>query len=212
MKQLTEKTKKNLKIIISIIIAIIILAGMVVVGTIGFNKELRYEQTQGIEIYFEQKVDINKVKEIANEQLGKNNIVQKIEIYEDLVSIKAKNITEEQKNNIVSKLKENYEFEQKAEDISINTIPTTRIRDMYKPYILPFVISIVLILVYMLIRYYKKGIVKVLTRIICVPIIAELLLLSVVAITRIPVGRILPVLVLSVYMLSVLYVINKNEK
>ena len=54
MKQLTEKTKKNLKIIISIIIAIIILAGMVVVGTIGFNKELRYEQTQGIEIYFVQ--------------------------------------------------------------------------------------------------------------------------------------------------------------
>mgnify|MGYP003295022431 CR=1 FL=1 len=212
MKQITEKTRKILKILASIIIIIVILIGGIIVGTKGFNKELRYGSTQTIEIYFEQNFDMNKVKEIVNEQLGQENIVQTIEIYKDMVSIKAKNITEEQKNNIVSKLKENYEFKQTAEETTINTIPATRIRDMYKPYVMPYIISAVLILVYMLIRYYKKGIVNVLTRAICVPLIAELLLLSVIAIARIPVGRIIPTLVLSVYILSVLYVIIKNEK
>lgn len=209
MKQLTEKNK-NIYIIALILLIIII--GMIVVFRVGFNKELKYEQSQSIDVYIEQEINSEKIKDIANEVLGKENIVQTIEIYKDMVTIRAKNISEEQKNDIVNKIKENYEFSQTAENTTINTIPSTRIRDMYKKYVIPFVISEILVLGYMAIRYYKVGILKVIIRTVCIPILGELLLLSIIAITRIPVGRFIPVLVIIMYVLTILYVIRKNEK
>lgn len=209
MKQITEKNKK---ICAFILIALIIMAGIIVTIVFGFNKELKYQQSQSVEVYVEQKVDRAKIKEIANEVLGRNNMVQTIEIYQDMVSIRAKNISEEQKNDIVNKIKENYEFEQTAEDTTINTIAETRIRDMYKKYVLPIIIAEVLVLIYMVIRYYKNGIIKVAMSTIFVPVIGELVLLSIIAITRIPLGRLTPILVIAVYIISLLCVINKNEK
>ena len=209
MKQLKEKNKK---IIAIIIISLIIIAGIIITVIFGFNKELKYSQTQSIDIYIEQEFEVNKIKEIANEVLEKNNMIEVVEIYEDMVTIRTKNISEEQKNNIVNKIKENYEFEQTAEETTIKNIPAARLIDMYKNYILPFIISGILVLVYMLIRYRKKGIIKVLTNIILVPIISVLVLLSLIVITRIPVGRFIPIIVILVYVLSVLYVVKQIEK
>ena len=204
--------QKNIKIIISAIIALIILAGIVVVNIWGFNKELQYEKGQSIEIYLEQQVDIAKIKDIVNNEIGTKNKVQTVEIYEDMVIIRAQSISEEQKNNIVNKIKENYQFEQTAEKTNIKTEPETRIRDMYKKYVIPFIISGGLIVVYMGIRYYKKDIVKVIITTIAIPVVAELVLLSVIAITRIPVGRFTPVLVILTYIASIMHVINEIEK
>lgn len=204
--------QKNIKIIISAIIALIILAGIVVVNIWGFNKELQYEKGQSIEIYLEEKADIAKIKDIVNNELGTKNKVQTVEIYEDMVIIRAQSISEEQKNNIVNKIKENYQFEQTAEKTNIKTEPETRIRDMYKKYVIPFIISGGLIVVYMGIRYYKKDIVKVIITTIAIPVVAELVLLSVIAITRIPVGRFTPVLVILTYIASIMHVINEIEK
>ena len=206
--------KQNIKkIIIGAIIALIIVAGILAVKIWGFNKELAFVESQQIYIYVEQKIeDKTKIKEIADEVLGMHNIVQTVEIYEDAVLIRAKTISEEQKNTIITKMKEIYEFEQTAEKTEIATIPLTRIRDMYKQYVLPFAISIILVTIYMVIRYYKKGFWKVLARTIFIPVIAEALLLSWIAIVRIAIGRVTPVLVILMYMISILYVINKNEK
>ena len=204
--------QKNKKIITIAIIALIIIAGIVVINIWGFNKELRFNQSQRIDIYIEQQVDKDKIKNIANEVLGTSNMLQTIEIYEDMVTIRAKNISEEQKNNIVTKIKENYEFAQAVEETEISTVPETRIRDMYKQYILPFAISGVLVVAYMMIRYYKKGMLKVFTKTVAVPIVAELLLLSIIAITRIPMGRFIPIMIILVYIASILYVIKEVEK
>lgn len=204
--------QRNKKIIISAIIALIILAGIVVVNIFGFYKELRYEKSQRIDIYVEQAVDQAKIKEIANEVLGMHNMVQTVEIYKDMISIRANSISEEQKNEIVNKVKENYEFEQTADKTDINTVPATRIRDMYKRYVLPFVISGVLVVAYMAIRYYKKGLLKILANSILIPVVAELLLLSLMAIVRIPIGRFTPALVIFVYVASVWYAMEKIEK
>ena len=205
--------QKNIRIIITAIEALVILAGIVVINIMGFNKELRFSQSQSIDIYIKQEVDKDKVKNIVNDVLGsENNMVQTVEIYKDMVTIRAKEITDEQKDNIVSKLKENYEFEQTAENTTVKTVPATRIRDIYKRYIIPFTISGVLLLIYMAIRYYKKGILKVLGRTIIFPIFGELFLLSIISITRMPVGRFTPVLVIAMYIASILMVIKQNEK
>ena len=204
--------QRNKKIIAIAILAVIILAGIVVVNILGFNKQLEFKQGQSIDVYVRKEIDEKKIKEIANEVLGKENMVQLVEIYKDMVTIRAEQITEEQKNNIVNKIKENYEFEQTAEETVINTVPATRILDMYKHYVVPMLISGVIILAYMLIRYNKKGVIKVLLRTILIPIIAELVLLSLIAITRIPLGVYTPILVIIVYLASIVFVTKKNEE
>lgn len=205
--------QRNIKIIVIAIEALVILAGIVIINIMGFNKELRFSQSERIDVYIENEADKAKVKSIVNEVLGnQNNMVQTVEIYQDMVTIRAKEITDDQKNDIVNKLKENYEFEQTAEDTTIKTVPATKIVDMYKKYIVPFVVSGALVLIYMAIRYYKKGIWKVLARTICMPVLAELFLLAVIAITRIPVGRFTPVLVIAMYIASITGVVIENEK
>ncbi|MCI8273353.1 MAG: hypothetical protein HFJ55_04650 [Clostridia bacterium] len=206
-----QVTGKNKKIYVIAIVALIIIAGIVITAVWGFNKELKYKQSQSINIYVEQKVEKNKIKDIVNQVLGKNNMVQTVEIYEDMVTIRAEEISEEQKNDIVNKVKEIYEFEQKAEDTNIKPISAVRIRDMYKQYILPFIITEMLVLAYMLVRYYNRDTLKVIVRTVLVPVIAELTLLSIIAITRIPVGRIVPILVILVYIGAILYVVKKEE-
>ena len=204
--------QRNKKIIAIAILALIILAGIVVVNILGFNKQLEFKQGQSIDVYVRKEIDEKKIKEIANEVLGKENMVQLVEIYKDMVTIRAEQITEEQKNNIVNKIKENYEFEQTAEETIINTVPATRILDMYKHYVVPMLISGVIILAYMLIRYNKEGIIKVLLRTILIPIIAELVLLSLIAIKRVPLGVYTPILVIIVYLASIVFVTKKNEE
>lgn len=202
--------KKKNKILISIALVIII-AGIIVTCLFGFNKELRYKELQNIEIYAEQQIDLDQIKQITNEVLGNKNSVQVIEIYNDMVVIKAETISEDQKNEIVNKVKEKYEFSQTAEDTTIDTIVATKFIDMYKKYILPCVISTVIISAYMIIKYRKNGIVKMLTQIILIPVIVELLLLSLIAILRIPVGRTTPIIAILAYIMSIVYIEYKNQ-
>lgn len=209
MKQITGKTKKTCAILILLVLVIV---GIIVTAIYGFNKELKYEKSQCIDIYVEQEFDKEKIKEIANQIFGTKNIVETVEIYQDMVTVRALTITEEQKNDFVNKVKENYEFSQTAEETIIEDIASTRIRDMYSQYVLPFVISGILVLSYIIIRYHKIGMLKVIARTIITPVIAEVMLLSVIAITRIPMGRIIPTLFIGMYILSIWYVINQNEK
>lgn len=202
--------KKN--VIILAIAMIIVIAGVIVASTIGFNKQLRYQDSQKIDIYVASEVDVDKIKSIANEVLGKQNMVQTIEIYQDMVTIRAKSISDEQKDSIVNKIKENYEFEQTAEKTEIKDIPATRIRDMFKKYVLPFVLSFIIILVYMVVRYRQKGILNVFAQTMAIPVLCEILLISLIATTRIPVGVYTPTLVLVVYLASITYTVIKVEK
>ena len=69
-----------------------------------------------------------------------------------------------------------------------------------------------MILVYMSIRYKKLGILKVFGKIIITIVIAQVLLFSVIAITRIPVGRLTIPMVIAVYLLVLVSITNKFEK
>ena len=203
--------KKTDAIILAIIMLIIII-GIILTCTIGFKKQLRFSDSQKIDIYVGEEIDINKIKDIANEVIGNKNMVQIIEIYGDMVTIRANSITEEQKNTIVNKTKELYEFEQTAENTNVENIPATRIRDILKQYVLPLTIAGAIILGYMLITYHKKGLVKVMLNTILIPIILELLLFSILVITRIPVGIYTPSLILLVLVLAITYVVCRIQK
>lgn len=208
MKEISKKAK-----IIAFLVAIIIIAGVIVTLTIGLNFDLRYQETKKIQLYLEKEFEISDIKEITDEVLPNQNVmIQKVEVYEDSVSIISNDITEEQKTNLINKINEKYGTELSADSTEITTIPHTRGRDIIGPYIVPFLIATAIILVYMAIRYRKLGMVKTILKTAFLLVIAQVVLLSVISITRIPIGRITIPLVLAVYVLSLLGVTNYFEK
>lgn len=208
MKKMTKKQK-----ILSVIIAVIIIAGAIVTGVKGLNYDLRYQETKNIELYIAKDFEIADIKVITDEVMGKSPvIIRKVEVYEDSVSITAKEITDEQKQSIIDKINEKYQTELSADSTQIQTIPHTRGRDIVKPYITPFIISTAIILVYMAIRYRKIGVLRTLLKTIATSVIAQAVLLSVIAITRIPVGRLTIPMIVTVYMLTLVGLTTNFEK
>ncbi len=208
MKKMTKKQK-----ILSVIIAVIVIAGAIVTGVKGLNYDLRYQETKNIELYIAKDFEIADIKAITDEVMGKSPvIVRKVEVYEDSVSITAKDITDEQKQSIIEKINEKYETELSADSTQIETIPHTRGRDIVKPYIAPFVITTVIILVYVAIRYRKIGVLKTLLKTIATSVVAQAVLLSIIAIIRIPVGRLTIPMIVTVYMLTLVGLTTNFEK
>ena len=205
---------KNLKNKIIIGIAILIfVVGIIVVAVKGFNVDLEYQDTKKIEANIGKSFEKEDIENIVKEVLGKERfIIQKVEIYEDSVSITAKEITDEQRDNIVSKINEKYDTDLKTEDITIITVPRVHLSDLIKKYRTPFIIATVCILVYLVVRYYKLNSLKVLLRTIIVVAILQAELFSIIAITRIPVGKLTVPVVLTVYMLSLVGCTTYFEK
>lgn len=211
-KKEKNKLSKNTKIIITII-AIIILIGIAITCTIGLNFDLRYRDSKRMELYLEQDFNISDIKQMTDEVMpGKKVIIQKVEVYEDTVSITAENITDEEKQSLIDKVNEKYGTTLASESTEIETIPNTRGRDIVKPYVVPFGIATLIILVYMAIRYRKLGVIKTLLKTIVIAIVAEMVLLSIMAITRIPIGIITIPLVITVYLLTLIGLTTYFEK
>lgn len=208
MKEINQKIK-----IVVLVIAIIVIVGLIVTLTVGFNFDLRYQEAKKIQLYLEKDFEITDIKQITNEILPNEKVViQKVEVFEDTVSIMAKEITDEQKTNLINKINEKYELKLEADNTDITTIPHTKGRDIIKPYITPFMIATVIILVYMAVRYYQLGMVKTILKTGLTVVLAQAVLASVVVITRIPIGRVTIPLVLTVYVLSLLGMTTCLEK
>lgn len=211
-KKEKNKLSKKTKIIFTII-AIIILIGIAITCTIGLNFDLRYRDSKRMELYLEQDFNISDIKQMTDEVMpGKKVIIQKVEVYEDTVSITAEDITDEEKQSLIDKVNEKYGTTLVAESTEIETIPNTRGRDIVKPYVVPFGIATLIILVYMAIRYRKLGVIKTLLKTIVIAIVAEMVLLSIMAITRIPIGIITIPLVITVYLLTLIGLTTYFEK
>lgn len=215
------ETKK--KILIAII-AIIIIAGCVVVGVKGFNVSLYLREHDTLEYTFDQKFNKDDIKSIAKEVLGNKKFeVRTVEVFDDSVYIISESITEEERQAILEKLVALYQEPVTEEQTSDNTEATeqdsddttettsnktvedlvegtdykvyhdakVRLRDLLKPYILPTLISAIIIIICMIIRYKILNTGKVIkntAKVIGKSFILLLVLLSLVAILRIPVS------------------------
>lgn len=222
MKQISTKNR-----IIGIVSILLVVIGLIVVIVGGFNVEQKYRSYNKINIYVGEEIDIDKIEKIVKEVFGKNKAtVQKLEIYNDTFQVTAKEITEEQKNAIIDKVNELYPIEGtedssententesnvriKKEDIKIVSANNVRLRDVFKPYIMPLTITTLCIMLYVGIRYRKLGVIKVVLGTVGVIVGVQILLLSVLAIIRFPMGRFSPALILIAYIMSVLYISNR---
>lgn len=199
--------------ILAILIAIILILGTIMIFTKGLAFELKYQDSKKIEINLGKEFNEKEIKEITKEVFGNQPVmIQAIEVYKDAISITTTEITEEQKTEIVTKINEKYGVELKAEDITIEEIAHTRGRDIIKPYIQPFAISTIIILVYLIIRYNKLNLLEILTQSIGIIVLTQFVLLCIMAITRMPIGTLTMPVVLIVYTFSTYICTTKFDK
>lgn len=194
--------QKSTKILV-ILIAIILVLGTIMIYTKGLAFELKYQDSKQVELNLGKQFEEKDIKEITNEVFeGQPVIIRAIEVYKDAVSITTTEITEEQKNELVSKINEKYGTELSSDNITIEDVSHIRGRDIIKPYIIPFGIATIVILAYLVIRYNKLNSFEILTQAIGIIVLSQLVLLGVMAITRMPIGGFTIPTILIVYMLS----------
>ena len=182
--------------------------------TKGLVFGLNYEDSKKVEINLGKQFEEKDIKEITNDVFGKQPVlIQAIEVYKDAVSITTTEITDDQKANLIAKLNEKYGTDISTDDITIEANAHIRGRDIVKPYIVSFAIATVIVLVYLSIRYYKLNSLKVLAKSIGIMLLAQLILLAIIAIARIPIGVLTMPVVLLIYVLyvksiSLIYVLS----
>ena len=207
-----------MKKVIYAVLACIIIAGIIVIATMGLKADIIYSKNVQIDIYLGKIFEKKDMQAIVDEVFqNERAIIQNIELFEDMVSITlTDNRTEEELNNKVeelnNKINEKYELENKVEDIQITHNPKIKLSSLITPYITTLGISVLVILIYVAIRYRKLGVIKILISYILSIGASEMLLLSIIAITRFPVNRMVIPLGLVLLVIIVTILGFKNEK
>ena len=201
------------KILIAVM-ACIIIVGFAMIGFVGLNFDINYTANKEIDIYLGTQFEISDIRGLVKEVIGNEaTVIQKVELYEEIVSIKVKEISDEQIEQLLTKINEKYNLEIKKDDITIANNPNLRGRELVKPYILPIAISVVLVLVYAGIKFYRVNSIEVISKLIGLNIIAQLFYVSVLAITRLPVNRLTIPVSIAIYIATTLAVtINFENK
>lgn len=211
----------NKKTIIGIAISsIIILAGIIITCMFGFNFSLIYNNHKEIDIYIGKEFENIDIYEITKEVVGNQRIiVQKVELYQDMASISVKDISDEQLETLNSKINEKYQTENKVENLLITSVSNVRGRDLINPYLLPIGISFGIIAIYLLVYmlvYKKMGknikILSTLLKSLGSIIGIQLLYLSIISITRLPINRLTIPTGIILYAITTIVIINKLEK
>lgn len=206
-----------MKKIVYIILICIIIAGIIIIPTIGLNADLIYSKNVEIDVYLGKTFNMNDMENLVNEVFpDEKKIIQQIEVFGDMVAITIPDTRTEEEldtkvEELTAKINEKYELEITSDDVQITHNPKVRLSSVVIPYALWIGISVVLILVYVAIRYRKLGVAKTLLTYIISIVAVELLLLSIIAITRYPVNRIIVPLGLAAFVIVVTVLGIKNE-
>ena len=206
----------NKKIIYGIL-ALIVLVGAVLVVTIGLKLDMKNDANTKIYVYIGKEFDNNDIEQIAKETFETDTaIVQKVEIYNEmaLITIKEQNTENinEKIESLNSKINEKYGLENKTEDIVINNETKINMYSVIKPYILPMLISLIVILVYSSIIYRKLGILKNIIIYVLTVIGSQLLYASILVITRLPFNMFIIPIGLITYAITIVVVTIIKQK
>jgi len=205
-----EKLKN--KKIIYLIAVLIILAGIVVTCIWKTNFSLEYSEHARIDIYIGKEYHLEDLKQIVKEVFPNEKVnYQEIEFFHDSVAMNVKQVSDEQMETLKERVKDQFQLEEIDHNISIVTVPHYRIRDIVKPYIVPMIITTLIIFAYVGIRYLNLGIFKVVGTLLIRLVVIEALLASVIEIVRIPVGMYTMPIAILVYVFVTIFTVTEYE-
>ena len=195
---------KVMKRVVSILLICLLIAGIIVIAVKGFNVGLKYSENTQIAINIGKTFEINDIKQITSEVFkGQRVIIQKVELYEDMVQITVKEASEGQINELNTKINEKYELENSIDDVEVVQNANVRLRTLIKPYILPISILSIVTILYAMIVYRKQGILYVLYTTTMAIVAPQAILSSLYAVTRIPINRLTSIIAVVVYIASI---------
>ena len=205
-----------MKKIIQIVLMCLIIAGVIIVATIGFNVGTKYSETTQISIKIGKEFDLKDIKAITNEVFEKQNTqIQYVELYKDMVQITVKEASEEQIKTLNEKINEKFEISNELSNVLVTRQSNVRLRDIVKPYIVPVAIVSAITIVYVMIAFRKLGIWQVLHNTLMNMVAPQAIFAGFYEVTRIPVNRLTVVIAILIYiasiMLNIVY-LNKIEQ
>lgn len=194
---------------IAIFIAIIIIIGIIMIAMNGFYEETKDINGKRISIYMYQEFEKEDIKNIVQEVLNKEVEASYIGFFKDAVSINVEDVSEEEITTIKDKIAEKYTWEEGKQSITTNTNIKTNLFDECIKYIPSYLISFVLIAIYLVVRFKSfKSLINLVETI----IISELLIFSLIAIARIPLNEKTFIMSIFAYMLAVIITANNMTK
>lgn len=204
---------KNKKILaVLTIVLVIIIAGIAVLFTKGMNYSLAYGNNTTIELYLETDFEDSDVQNIIKEVFGNDIETRQVNNLRYDILIITKSVSDEQLDNLVSKVNEKYGLELKKDSLLVTNNVEINGMDLISPYILPVAITTVAILAYFIIRYKKLGIYNISLVTILTIILTQLLVLSIYTISRLPINEYTMPISMIVYLISVIVLTVKFEK
>lgn len=205
----------NKKVFYAILICVII-AGAIVIATMGLKTDITYSKNLRLDIYLGNEYTKEDIEQVAKEVFGNERmLVQQIEYYGDMFSITISQEVEEIDNKIeqlTNKLNEKFSLELKKENIAKVYQPHIRLSSVLMPYLLPIAISMIVVLAYVMIRFRKIGVWKTLALYVLTAAASELLYLSILAICRIPINRLVTPIGLAIYAIVITVITARQEK
>ncbi len=202
-----------MKKIIKILLLCLIIVGIVCMATLKFNIGLKYSANVQIGVNIGKDFNLTDIKSIAQETFGTNKVsVQYIELYKDMVQITVKEASDEQIEQLNTKINEKYEVDNKVEDIEVTRNEQIDFKSLIKPYLIPLLITFILILIYACVVFFKVGIFKVIYTLLINLIGSQAVLLSIYAITRLPINNFAPIIAVIVYIVTIVVTMFLLEK
>ena len=204
------------KIIVGLWI-LIILIGIVMLVSTGFKLSDNYANSIKLKINFNEAFEISDVEKIADEVFGnEKHTTDYSDVFKRGIFITVKEVSDEQFKSLESKLIEKYERFEEGSDIALKlNIPSIKVFDLVKEYIIPIIITTVIVLIVLMIAFRKLGILKALI----IPFLQIVgicaLYVSIILICRIPVSEYTIAIGVFVYVASLiiatLYTKQKNS-
>ena len=195
---------------IALIVFLIIFAlDIILTGVVGLRVNMYYGGGTVIRFQLSNTTfDINDIKSITKDVFGKDYMVKKVEFFNDNALIKVKSASDEQLNNLCTKLNEKYSSNLTTDDLEVNYEANVKIRNIVEPYVIPVGISIIFVLVYFAIRFRGS---KEMTEYLKSLIVVEVLFYSLYAIGRVKVSQLTMPIALSLYVLTTHIYTTKTE-
>lgn len=202
-----------MKKVIQILLICLIIAGIIVISTIGFNVGIKYSENTQININIGTEFKIEDIRKLTNEVFGnKTVLISQVELYKDMVQLTVKEASEEQITNLNNKINEKYNLENELSDVIVTHNSNVRLRTIIIPYILPVAIVSILTIAFAMIVYRKLGVWQVLYESAMAIVAPQAILSSIYAVTRLPINRLTTVIALVIYIASITLVMVHFNK
>lgn len=204
------------KKIFYILLVCIIVAGTIVIATMGLKADIIYSKNIRIDVYLGREYNHDEIEQMAKEIFETNRtIIRQVEYFGDMFSLTISQDIEnidEKVDEFTAKINETYELPEEGADVTVTYQPKVRLSSIIMPYLVPIGISMGIILIYAIVRFRKIGILRTLGTYILAILASEAVYLSILATLRIPVNRLVTPIGLAIYVIVITIVTAKRER